>query len=113
MFLFTAPRSDKRNKCYHKTTCRFRRFVQNWQSTVIKRLCYDRPHYSINFDVATYVSLLNPLVIKADIAKMFRQIKVSDADSEYQRIVWRTDHNQPIKDYRLTTVTLEQPVPLI
>lgn len=41
----------------------------------------------------------------ADVAKMFRQILVAPQDCDYQRIVWRTDPSQPIKDYRLLTVT--------
>lgn len=45
------------------------------------------------------------VVLKADIAKMYRQILVSDSDSEYQRIVWRSHPSLPIKDYRLRTVT--------
>lgn len=46
-----------------------------------------------------------PVVIKADIAKMFRQVEVAEPDVEYQRIVWRLNSTQPIKDYRLSTVT--------
>ncbi|XP_063540783.1 uncharacterized protein LOC134749694 [Cydia strobilella] len=41
----------------------------------------------------------------ADIIKMYRQIEVNEADTNYQRIVWRTDVNKPIEDYKLLTVT--------
>lgn len=44
-------------------------------------------------------------VFTADITKMFRQIWVSKNDRDYQRIVWRSDPQSPIKHYRLCTVT--------
>lgn len=46
-----------------------------------------------------------PIVINADIEKMYRQIHVVEPHTQYQRIVWRPESNQPIKDFRLTTVT--------
>lgn len=36
---------------------------------------------------------------------MYRQIYVSDDDSQYQRIVWRVNVAEPIIEYRLLTVT--------
>ena len=36
---------------------------------------------------------------------MFRQIRVSKEDQEYQRIVWAPNINEPPVDFRLTTVT--------
>ncbi|UYV78540.1 hypothetical protein LAZ67_16001938, partial [Cordylochernes scorpioides] len=45
-----------------------------------------------------------PVAINADIAKMYRQIRISQEDSEFQRIVWRNDPHDKIKDYRLETV---------
>lgn len=46
-----------------------------------------------------------PVVMKADITQMYRQIWVSKADSEFQRILWRSNSSEEIEDYRLTTVT--------
>ncbi|XP_055837216.1 uncharacterized protein LOC129905699 [Episyrphus balteatus] len=46
-----------------------------------------------------------PVAVKADIAKMYRQILVNDDDNNYQRIVWREDVNQEPIDYRLLTLT--------
>lgn len=46
-----------------------------------------------------------PIVLKADIAKMFRQFKLRDEDADYHRIVWRDSPTKPISDYRLMTVT--------
>uniref|UniRef100_A0A2S2NZK2 Reverse transcriptase domain-containing protein n=1 Tax=Schizaphis graminum TaxID=13262 RepID=A0A2S2NZK2_SCHGA len=36
---------------------------------------------------------------------MYRQIQVYDKHCDYQRILWRKKDNEPIKTYRLTTVT--------
>ncbi|UYV67935.1 hypothetical protein LAZ67_5002542, partial [Cordylochernes scorpioides] len=48
---------------------------------------------------------IHPVAINADIAKMYRQIRISQEDSEFQRIVWRNDPHDKIKNYRLETVT--------
>ncbi|XP_029172429.1 uncharacterized protein LOC114941586 [Nylanderia fulva] len=44
-------------------------------------------------------------VYTADIAKMYRQILVDQRDTDYQRILWRSDVDAPIEDYQLQTVT--------
>lgn len=41
----------------------------------------------------------------ADVQKMYRNILVAKEDTNYQRILWRKEANQPIKDYRLLRVT--------
>lgn len=41
----------------------------------------------------------------ADIEKMFRKIWVSPLDQSYQKILWRDNQNQSIKEYQLATVT--------
>lgn len=41
----------------------------------------------------------------ADIEKMFRQIYVLPADRDKMRIVWRSNPLEPLKQYRLNTVT--------
>ncbi|UYV80105.1 hypothetical protein LAZ67_18001717 [Cordylochernes scorpioides] len=48
---------------------------------------------------------IHPVAINADIAKMYRQIRISQEDSEFQRIVWRNDPHEKIKDYWLETLT--------
>lgn len=45
------------------------------------------------------------VVVCADIEKMFRQVKVQPHDTDWQRILWRETPNEPIKEYRLLTVT--------
>lgn len=40
-----------------------------------------------------------------DIAKMYRMILVHKEDTDYQRILWRSEPFDDIKDYRLLTVT--------
>ncbi|XP_038122496.1 uncharacterized protein LOC119771145 [Culex quinquefasciatus] len=45
------------------------------------------------------------VVFCADVAKMYRQVLVHPDDRDYQRIVFREEPDQPIKHYRLCTVT--------
>lgn len=44
-------------------------------------------------------------VLTADIRQMYRQIWVDPLDRQYQKIIWRSDENQPIASYTLNTVT--------
>ncbi|XP_076302047.1 uncharacterized protein LOC143220243 [Lasioglossum baleicum] len=44
-------------------------------------------------------------VLTADIAKMFRQIRVHPLDCDYQRILWRPPGSDVVRPCRLTTVT--------
>lgn len=48
---------------------------------------------------------LHPICLTADIVKMYRQVKVTEKHTDYQRIVWRDDINAEIKDYRLLRLT--------
>jgi hypothetical protein len=44
-------------------------------------------------------------VIKADIEKMYRQVLIEDNQKQYQKIFSRSDVPQPVKVYKLNTVT--------
>ncbi|XP_062715106.1 uncharacterized protein LOC134291407 [Aedes albopictus] len=44
-------------------------------------------------------------VLVADIAKMYRMVKVVESDQPFQRILWRDSPDQPVRTYELTTVT--------
>lgn len=44
-------------------------------------------------------------VLTADVAKMFRQIRIHPEDTDFQRILWRPCPESPIEEYRLLTVT--------
>jgi hypothetical protein len=48
---------------------------------------------------------LNPIAFTADIAKMYRQIRVSSGDADLQRILWRNSPSDPVQEFRLETVT--------
>ncbi|XP_067142348.1 uncharacterized protein [Centruroides vittatus] len=41
----------------------------------------------------------------ADLEKMYRQIWIHPDDRDFQRIIWRNHPTEPLKDYRLLTVT--------
>ncbi|GFY70257.1 integrase catalytic domain-containing protein [Trichonephila inaurata madagascariensis] len=45
------------------------------------------------------------IAVCADLEKMFRQIKISSEDTNWQRILWRDNPKELVKEYRLTTVT--------
>ncbi|XP_011882138.1 PREDICTED: uncharacterized protein LOC105569894, partial [Vollenhovia emeryi] len=48
---------------------------------------------------------LHAIAITADLKKMYRQILVHEADRDYQRILWRSSVGEPIREFRLNTVT--------
>jgi hypothetical protein len=45
------------------------------------------------------------IVVTADIEKMYRQIRVHDDDTSMQQIFWRESSQDPIKTFKLRTVT--------
>lgn len=45
------------------------------------------------------------VVFMADVRQMYRQINVTPAHRDYQRILWRTHADEPIQEYVLNTVT--------
>lgn len=61
------------------------------------RLQADLPAVLLNWRMHRYV-------ITSDIEKMYRCIDMNEEDAEYQRILWRNQHDQ-IQEYKLTTVT--------
>ncbi|XP_047538564.1 uncharacterized protein LOC125072096 [Vanessa atalanta] len=48
---------------------------------------------------------LGPICLVADIVKMYRMVKVAQQDVDYQRLVWRRNPEDDLKDYRLLRVT--------
>jgi len=51
---------------------------------------------------------LHPIVMTADIQKMYRQIEVDKRDRDFQRILWRFSPDDQIQEYQLNTVTYGQ-----
>ncbi|GFY08243.1 integrase catalytic domain-containing protein [Trichonephila clavipes] len=45
------------------------------------------------------------IAVCADLEKMFRQIRISSEDTNWQRILWRDNPKETVKEYRLATVT--------
>ena len=46
-----------------------------------------------------------PVALTADIAKMYRGVKLAPSDKNLHRFIWRPDPTQPLQDYRMTRVT--------
>lgn len=59
-----------------------------------------RELFDILISVRSYL-----FVFSADIAKMYRIIWIDEKDRDMQRILWRESPDQPIREYRLNTVT--------
>jgi len=49
-----------------------------------------------------------PIAITADLQKMYRQVLVHQKDRDFQRILWRFSFDEPVREYRLNTVTYGQ-----
>lgn len=45
------------------------------------------------------------ICIVADIVKMYRMVKVNDQDTDYQRIVWRSQPDEPLRHFKLLRLT--------
>ncbi|XP_055584794.1 uncharacterized protein LOC129737659 [Uranotaenia lowii] len=45
------------------------------------------------------------IAIVADIAKMYRMVRMNPADQSLQHILWRFSPEEPVKSYQMTTVT--------
>jgi len=48
---------------------------------------------------------LHKIAFTADIQKMYRQVQLDPSQTDLQRIVWRNQSDEPIKHYKLLTVT--------
>ena len=46
-----------------------------------------------------------PVALIADVSKMYRAVELTRSDRDLHRFVWRSDHNTPLTDYRMTRVT--------
>ncbi|XP_063833858.1 uncharacterized protein LOC135083024 [Ostrinia nubilalis] len=47
----------------------------------------------------------HPIVLVADVVKMYRQVRIAEEDAIFQRIVWRDNSESEIQDFELMTVT--------
>ena len=48
---------------------------------------------------------LHRIALTADVSKMYRAIELVEYDRDLHRFVWRSNPNEPLKDYRMTRVT--------
>lgn len=45
------------------------------------------------------------IAFQADVEKMYRQVQIAAEDQDFQRVLWRSNPQEPMKLYRLKTVT--------
>ena len=45
------------------------------------------------------------MALTADVSKMYRAIELTDDDKDLHRFVWRSQPDDPLKDYRMTRLT--------
>lgn len=62
---------------------------------------------SIQDDLINIISRFrtHKYAMSADIEKMYRQIWIAEKDRDFQRVLWRENQEDEVKEYRLTTVT--------
>ena len=48
---------------------------------------------------------LYPVALTANVSKMYRAVELTEADKDLHRFVWRSQPNEPLRDYRMTRVT--------
>lgn len=62
---------------------------------------------TIQSDIVTIIMnwRFHRVAFTADVQKMYLQVKVDPRDIEFQRIVWRDDPSEPIRDYALNRLT--------
>lgn len=45
------------------------------------------------------------VALTTDVSKMYRAVELTPSDQDLHRFVWRSDSNQPLRDYRMARVT--------
>ena len=48
---------------------------------------------------------LHRIALTADVSKMYRAIRLAEADQDLNRFVWRSNTDEPLQDFRMTRVT--------
>ena len=48
---------------------------------------------------------MHPVVLTADVSKMYRAVELVDDSKDFHRFVWRNNPNDSLVDYRMTRVT--------
>ena len=68
--------------------------------TLLVGLTIQQDLYSVVLLFRTY-----QIAFTADIAKMYRQVRIHENDRKLQRIVWRRSADEPLRTYELSTTT--------
>ncbi|XP_062703860.1 uncharacterized protein LOC134286283 [Aedes albopictus] len=79
--------------------------VKPTSSTTRLRVVFDASARSDTNLSLNDVLITGPVLQDTDIVKMYRQIRVDESDSPYQKILWRDNCQEPLNTLELTTVT--------
>lgn len=62
---------------------------------------------TVQSDLLTIImrSITHNYMMTADLEKMYRQVKIDNSQRNLLKIFWRSDPQQPLQEFRLTTVT--------
>lgn len=93
------------DKASSKFRCVFDASMQSTSSKSLNDLLYAGPKLYTDLFVVLLNFRLFPVVMIADIRKMFLQIKLNPDDWKYQKILWRFHPYDELLTYMLTTVT--------
>uniref|UniRef100_A0A8D8TJ91 Integrase catalytic domain-containing protein n=1 Tax=Cacopsylla melanoneura TaxID=428564 RepID=A0A8D8TJ91_9HEMI len=99
---FLVIRPDKASS---KLRCVFDASMKSSSSKSLNDLLFSGPTLYTDLFVVLLNFRLFPIVMVADIRKMFLQIKLNPDDWKYQKILWRFHPQDQLLSYNLTTVT--------
>ncbi|KAL1447599.1 hypothetical protein WDU94_003635 [Cyamophila willieti] len=99
---FLIARPDKASS---KLRCVFDASMKSSSSKSLNDLLFAGPTLYTDLFVVLLNFRLFPIVMVADIRKMFLQIKLNPDDWKYQKILWRFNPQDQLLSYNLTTVT--------
>ncbi|XP_076660824.1 uncharacterized protein LOC143364275 [Halictus rubicundus] len=111
---YSLERSLSRNPQLKSLYTEFLREYEELGHMTVAQVCapddgYYLPHHGVikGNSLTTKLRVVFDASCKTstDIAKMYRQIEIDPDDCKYQKILWRETSDQPIKTYRLKTVT--------
>ena len=95
--VFKSSSSTTRNRVVFDGSCRSRNGL-SLNDTLLVGPTIQQDLYSIILRFRTY-----QIAFTADIAKMYRQVRIHEDDRKLQRILWRRSVDEPLRTYELSS----------